>query len=219
MVRIFVVRGLKMSEYWEQRYRGEGEIWGSLPSITVARADHHFSTQGCSRILVPGCGYGRNANFFQKKGYSVTGVDISETAVTMARKFNPKVEYVTGSVFDIDFDDGSFDGIYAFNFLHFLRERERKMFIQQHMKYLRSGGVGFFTVFSEEEKGFGSGTEVEKNTFEAKPGRPAHYFDKEDLINHFSIYTVLEDGIIEEPENHPPDGRHVHYLRYIALRA
>jgi SAM-dependent methyltransferase len=218
LYRIFDLRGGRMSDYWEQRYKSEGEIWGSLPSITVARADNHFSAQSCSRILVPGCGYGRNANFFQKKGYLVTGVDISETAVAIARKMNPKVEYLTGSVFDIDFKDGSFDGLYAFNFLHFMMEKERRTFIQQHMNYLRSGGVAFFTVFSEEEKGFGSGKEVEKNTFEAKPGRPAHYFTKEDMLNHFSLYTVLEEGIMEEPENHPPDGRHVHYLRYIVLK-
>ena len=207
-----------MQEYWEQRYSDEGEIWGALPSISVARADRQFAEHGCRSVIVPGCGYGRNANFFQKKGYAVTGVDISATAIDMARTLNAKIEYVTGSVFDVEFPAGSFDGLYAFNFLHFMLERERRSFIQQYSDLLRPGGVAFYTVFSEEEKAFGKGKEIEKNTFETKSGRPAHYFTREDLLNHFSLFTVLEEGLIEEPENHPPDGHHVHYLRYIAVR-
>ena len=207
-----------MREYWEERYKKDGEIWGTLPSVTVAKADRYFAEHGCRHILVPGCGYGRNANYFQKKGYLVTGIDISETAVYMARKLNPKVEYVTGSVFDVNLPPDTYDGIYAFNFIHFMLERERKMFISQYMNLLRPGGAAFFTVFSEEEKGFGQGAEVETNTFEPRPGRPAHYFTREDLLNHFSVYTLLGEGMIEDPENHAPDGHHVHYLRYIAVR-
>lgn len=207
-----------MKGYWEQRYSEEGEIWGSRPSITVARADRLFVEHGCRTILIPGCGYGRNANFFQKKGYAVTGIEISETAVVLGRKLNPGIKYITGDTADADFESGSFDGLYAFNFLHFLIERERKSFISQYLDYLRPGGVAFFTVFSEEEKGFGNGTEIESNTFETKPGRPSHYFTREDLLNHFIRYTVLDEGMIEEPENHLPEGHHVHYLRYIAVK-
>ena len=208
-----------MGEYWEKRYVKDGEIWGMLPSITVARADEYFTAHECRNILVPGCGYGRNANFFQKKEYHVTGIDISESAIFMARRLNPKIEYVTGSVFDVELPQDLYDGIYAFNFLHFMLEQQRKQFIRQYMDILHPGGVGFFTVFSEEEKGFGQGVEVEQNTFETRPGRPSHYFTREDLLNHFSLYTVIGEGLVEEPENHLPDGHHIHYLRYIALKA
>jgi SAM-dependent methyltransferase len=207
-----------MKSYWDQRYDEEGEIWGNMPSITVSRADMVFSEHGCSRIIVPGCGYGRNTNYFQRKGYSVTGVDISESAIFLARKVNPQVSYITSSVFDADFPSNSFDGIYAFNFLHFLLHEERKNFLRQYLGYVRPTGVAFFTVFSEEEKGFGAGTEVEPHTFESKLGRPAHYFTREDLLNHFSLYSILDEGLIEEPELHGKDGHHVHYLRYVAVK-
>ena len=207
-----------MKTFWDERYEAEGEIWGNLPSKTVVRADAFFHEHQCRKVLVPGCGYGRNANYFQKKGYDVTGVDFSEKAVFMARKFNPKIDYITESVFDVDFPFGSFEAVYAFNILHFFLEAERKCFIRQYCDYIRPGGIAYFTVFSEEEKDFGKGSEVEPNTFEAKLGRPAHYFTREDLLNHFTLYTVLEDGLVEESENHPPDGRHLHYLRYIIVK-
>ena len=207
-----------MQTYWDERYAAEGEIWGNLPSKTVSKADSFFQSNNCKKILVPGCGYGRNANFFQKKGYEVTGIDSSETAIFMARRLNPKIEFVTSSVFDADFTEGSFDCLYAFNLLHFFLAHDRRSFIKQYFAYLRPGGIAYVTVFSDEERGFGVGSEVEPGTFEVKLGRPAHFFTREDLMNHFSMYTVLEEGLVEEIENHPPDGRHIHYLRYIVLK-
>lgn len=79
------------------------------------------------------------------------------------------------------------------------------------------GGLLYFTVFSEKESSFGEGQEVEKNTYESRPGRPAHYFTEEDLNNHFTGLQVIEAGLMEEPEDH--GGKpHTHSLRYIFVK-
>ena len=75
----------------------------------------------------------------------------------------------------------------------------------------------FFTVFSDKEADFGKGNEVEKNTFESRPGRPAHYFTEDDLKLHFANYEIVETGLMEDPEDH--GGKpHTHALRYICVR-
>ena len=74
----------------------------------------------------------------------------------------------------------------------------------------------FFTVFSEEESNFGQGKEVEKNTFETRPGRPAHYYTEDDLLEQFKNFSIIEKGILTDPEDH--GGKpHTHVLRYILL--
>ena len=56
--------------------------------------------------------------------------------------------------------------------------------------------------FSEKESSFGKGKQIEPNMFESKKGRPTYYFAKQDLNNHFKEYEILENKLLEEPENH-----------------
>jgi SAM-dependent methyltransferase len=204
--------------YWDERYTNERMIWGAYPSKTVVKAEEHFAANGCKKIIVPGCGYGRNSNFFDKKGYQVTGVDVSQMAISMAKSANNRVTYLTGSFLDLDLADGSFDGLYTFNVLHLFMQEERKRFTKKVFDLLKSGGIAFFTVFSDEERSFGQGNETEPSTFESKPGRPVHYFTRNDLLNHFTMQTVLDEGTVEENEVHGSEGEHIHLLRYIIVK-
>jgi hypothetical protein len=75
----------------------------------------------------------------------------------------------------------------------------------------------YFTVFSEKDPSFGRGQEVEKNTFESRPGRPVHYYSEGELREAFSGFEVLEIGSVADPEDHG-DGPHTHVLCYILAR-
>jgi SAM-dependent methyltransferase len=204
--------------YWDERFEKEGMIWGTLPSRTVSRADSCFQAHNCKTLLVPGCGYGRNAHYFQMKGYKVTGIDLSGVAIDMARKINTNIDYITGSILDTELKE-TFDAIYGYNILHLFLAADRKKFITRCQELLSPGGVAFFTVFSDQEKDYGNGRLIEPSTFESKPGRPAHYFTGEDLLNHFSHCIMIEQGMIEEQENHGAEGHHIHFLRYIAVKS
>jgi chemotaxis methyl-accepting protein methylase len=106
-------------------------------------------------------------------------------AYNRAREFDPLSRFYNASVLDMSFDTNVYDAIYCFNVLHLFRENDRYVFIQQCDNKLNKGGLMFFTVFSEKESSFGEGREVERNTFESRPGRPAHYFTEADLKAHF----------------------------------
>ena len=73
----------------------------------------------------------------------------------------------------------------------------------------------FFVVFSDKEDSFGRGKEVEKNTFESKPGRPVHYFSEKNLLGQFENFSIIETGLMKDPEDHGAEGPHIHRLRYI----
>jgi len=202
-------------EYWNNRYSDKGKIWGTNPSITAIYALKLFKKYDIIKILIPGAGYGRHTKFFSKNNYEVTGIEISEIALNLAKEFDSKSKLILGSVLDMPFNNDTFDAIFCYNVLHLLLSNQRILFIEKCYKQLKESGFVFFSVFSEQENSFGKGIKIEENTFESKPYRPTHYFTKEDLLKHFKSYTVIETNIIKEKENHVDLGPHTHKLRYI----
>jgi SAM-dependent methyltransferase len=207
-----------MDTFWEERFSEQGRIWGDTPSRSAKHAIGLFKKAGVHEVLVPGSGYGRNAVAFAQAGFQVTGIEISATAVTLAQQNNQGIRNHHGSALDMPFDDSKYDGIYCFNLLHLFRMTDRKAFLKRCREQLKDGGVMFFVVFSEREASFGTGRNVEENTFESKPGREVHYYSQEDLVSEFRGLELLETGITEDHEEHGEEGRHTHQLRYIYAR-
>lgn len=205
-------------EYWEKRFVDGGKIWGSQPSKTAFYALKLFKRYELEKILVPGSGYGRNTKLFTDAKYKVVGVEISNSAIKIAEKFNPKTSIFQGSVLDMPYNEEKYDGIYCHNLLHLFLKENRISFLKKCYNQLKNGGFAFFSVFSNNEISFGKGEKIEENTFESKPGRPAHYFNEFDLKEHFKEYSIIETGEIEEKENHGELGPHTHILRYIFVK-
>ncbi len=205
----------RMRDYWNERFSDEGEIWGIKPSKTAYYALKLFKSLNVRSVIVPGAGYGRNTKLFSKAGFKVVGVEISDDAIKEALKFDPKSRFYRRTVLEMDSINGKFDAIYCFNLLHLFREKERILFIEKCNNVLNDDGFAFFVVFSDKEESFGKGKKVEKNTFESKPGRIAHYFTREDLLAHFNNFDVIEIGEMTDEENHGKAREHIHRLRYV----
>jgi SAM-dependent methyltransferase len=201
-------------DYWNKRFQNEGYVWGTTPSQTVAHTIEIFHQNGVRKILVPGSGYGRNTKPFSESGFDVTGVEISDLASEMAREYDPQTRNYNGSVLDMPFADKQYDAVYCYNVMHLFRENDRFLCLKECADKVKEGGLLFFTVFSEREPSFGKGQEVEKNTFESRPGRPVHYFTEDELRGYFKDFQIIESGTVEDPEDHG-EGPHTHVLLYI----
>jgi SAM-dependent methyltransferase len=204
--------------YWNRRFDKEGRIWGECPSRTAVRAATIFRQYGVQKLLVPGAGYGRNADYFAAEGFMVHGIEISDVAIGLAARGAEGVTYYRGSVLDMPFSGDCYDAVYCFNVLHLFRAADRRALIGKCADQLRPGGVVYFTVFSDKEPTYGKGKKVEEHTFESKPGRPVHYFSDADLRDHFADFEILETGLVEDEETHGDEGLHTHLLRTIAGR-
>jgi cyclopropane fatty-acyl-phospholipid synthase-like methyltransferase len=207
---------MNQKEYWNKRFNDEGIIWTFNPCKSALIAKAKFIDLGIKSILIPGAGYGRNAKLFVDSGFTVTGIEISERAIEIARENGVTIQYFNGSILDMPFDSEKYDSIFCFNVFHLFLKEERKIVIEKFRNQLKENGYGFIVVMSELEESFGKGEEIEPNTYEPRKGKPVHYFTDSDLREHFKGFQIVESGIIEEPESH--GGEHVHKCRYIMIK-
>ncbi|MDX8362394.1 MULTISPECIES: class I SAM-dependent methyltransferase [Bacillaceae] len=205
-----------MKGYWNRRF-SKGKIWGELPSNTVETATKLFLNNGAKTVLVPGAGYGRNSKALATT-FKVDAIELSQQAIATAKEHDKSTSYIEGSVFDLPIPHKKYDGIYCYNLLHLFLLSERMTFIQKCIDQLAEDGMIFLTCFSNEDSSYGQGVEVEKDTFEYKPGKVAHFFSEEDLVNHFKHAEVIQTGSIDEKLEYIDQTERTYKLRYIIAK-
>ena len=94
-----------------------------------------------------GCGGGRN-DFTFKKHFEVTGVDISEKMLELAKELNPESEYMLGDMRTLRLGR-TFDCVAALDSINYMKNEEElgQLFRTAH-EHLKPGGV-FLTVVEE----------------------------------------------------------------------
>jgi ubiquinone/menaquinone biosynthesis C-methylase UbiE len=107
------------------------------------------------KILEAGCGPGRDSKFFADHGLKVTGVDLSEKLLEIARIAAPTTEFIKQDLRKLDFQDESFAGIWACASLIHLKRNEIPSVLSDFYRFLKPNGLLFVHV----KKGEG---EVEK---------------------------------------------------------
>jgi SAM-dependent methyltransferase len=188
-----------MIGYWESRFKNEGAMWKFEPSDSAIQAMKLFQSMGIQNILIPGCGYGRNAKLFIENGFRVTGIEISESAINLAKENGLDCLIHYGSVTSMPFDEEQYDGIFCYALIHLLNKNERKIFLKSCYHQLKLGGIMFFVVASKEMSIFGTGNNLSKNRYQISKGLNVYFYDPESVIQEFSNVGLLEFHLIEEP--------------------
>jgi len=152
-----------MVEFWEETFKGEKMIWGQEPSNSAILIKDFFLEHKASNILIPGIGYGRNAKVFNDNGINVTGIEISKSAIDLAKKNFSNIQIYCGSVTEMPFDKNKYDGIFCYSLIHLLNKYERKNFLQDCYNQLKANSHMFFVVVSKKANMFGEGKELSKD--------------------------------------------------------
>lgn len=111
-----------MNKYWESKFREIDTMWGDDPADSAIQASDFFKTNGIQNVLIPGVGYGRNAKIFIDKGIKVTGIEISESAISLSKQ-NLDFLIHHGSVTEMPFDNSVYDGIFCYALIHLLNKK------------------------------------------------------------------------------------------------
>lgn len=169
---------------WEKIYKEiplEKIPWRSAP-VTWFYELVDDGTIPVGTALELGCGTGEKAIYLAKRGFRVTGVDISQTAIKHARKL-AKGEKVEADFFAKDAADLSFlqkrefDFVLDFANLHGIARNKQQAYARQIIEHSKKGGSFFLRIFSKRT-----------------PNRNKNYFvDK--LVGDWEIWYFSEQDI------------------------
>ncbi|MCD8540497.1 MAG: class I SAM-dependent methyltransferase [Leadbetterella sp.] len=191
-----------MSEFWEENFAGKQEMWGLEPAQSARVAGDLFREKGVKSVLIPGIGYGRNARVFRESGIEVTGIEISETAIGLARKhFGTGMVIHHGSVTDMPFDNRLYDGIFCYGLVHLLDTAERAKLIADCYNQLEENGYMVFTAITKDAPTYGQGTPVGEDRFEMFGGVKMFFYDRISVEKEFAKAGLFE--ITEITESYP----------------
>ncbi len=191
-----------MTEFWEEVFNDKQEMWGMEPAKSTLLTKDFFIEKSIKNILIPGIGYGRNAQPFIETGMTIAGIEISKTAIELARKhYGTEMTIYHGSVTDMPFDSKKYNGIFCYALIHLLDNEERKKLIQNCYNQLIENGYMVFTAITKEAPNFGKGELISKDRYEFHKGAKIFYYDKESVKAEFEKFGLFE--IIEVSENQP----------------
>lgn len=163
----------KYSEMPRSIYGLEGA--GEWPALQAILPDFH----GCS-MLDLGCGYGWHCKYAANHGaLHVTGIDLSEKKLEIARKKNadPKITYRRTAMEDLSFPAETFDIVFSSLAFHYVRDFDA---LSQNIRaWLKPGGTLLFS--------------VEHPVFTAY-GSQDWYYDENGQILHFPVDNYYYEG-------------------------
>jgi SAM-dependent methyltransferase len=176
-----------------------------------ARAIRQHARIPVKTLLDLGCGAGHNDHHLQKD-FKVTGVDLSETMLDLARCLNPEVEYLTGDLRSLCLGR-TFDAvIIADSITYMLNEDDLLAAFRTAYAHLNPGGV--FCSYAEEtpENFVQNGTYTSTHYGKAENGQTVevalveNYYDPNPQDTAFEstfVYFIRQGGKLRiETDSH-----------------
>lgn len=191
-----------MTEFWEAAFTKMQTAWGLEPTASALLACDYFTRKDVKDVLIPGIGYGRNARPFLDRGMSVAGIEISETAIALARtELGLEIPIAHGSVVDMPFAHRKYDGIFSHGLIYLLDQRGRQKFIRDCYRQLTQGGHMIFTLISKKAPMYGQGPRLGEDWYERLPNLPMYFYDADSVKREFDPYGLVEFSELEEPSD------------------
>lgn len=168
-------------------------MWGEDPAQSALFARDYFKSRGVESVLIPGIGYGRNAQPFLEAGMAVTGIEISQTAIDLARsQMGLDITIYHGSVSAMPFESNTYDGIFSHALIHLLDGEYREKLIKDCYAQLAPSGTMIVTAVSTKSPSYGRGTELGPNRYEQHGGAQIFFYDEAAIRQEFGAYGLVE---------------------------
>src|SRR5699024_7788048 len=109
---------------WESRYAASESVWSGNPNAVLAQEAPSLAP---GRALDVGCGEGADVIWLAERGWHVTGIDLSETALARgaeraaARGLAERITWVAGDITKAPIDQRAYD-LVSVHYLHFRDE-------------------------------------------------------------------------------------------------
>ncbi len=175
---------------WEKEYRNpklvtknDGPQADTLRFLKFLKKDRKYKVES-RNILDLGCGTGRNSNYLSEEGNKVIGIEISKTAIslakTRAKELGLEVDYRTGDIGKkYEIEDNFIDIVLDVTSSNSLNEAGREIYLNEVNRILKSNGYFFVRALCKD------GNKNVKNLLKQNPGE------------EYDTYVIREIGLTE----------------------
>ena len=204
--------------YWDNKYKSNGRIWGDGPSELATAAVEYLRklklNNEISDMLDIGCGYGRDAFYFQENlRCRILGIDVSEKAIAIASDAVPEAQKENARFQVCNFKElkkGKYDIVFTSNLYQLLKNDERRELRKTVMRSLKPNGLLFLSTFSvSDPEHYGKGVPVsgEPNSFQ--DDNYLHFCIRKELLEDFAFLKIKE--LYEHAYDEPRATGEVHH--------
>lgn len=152
------------------------------------------------RVLDIGCGNGNHVMYFAEQGLSAAGIDISESAIDIARERANRrgldVELETGSAETLQWTDDTFDLVVSDGVLDHVSFIEAKHIVDEVQRVSTPNAYIFLSLRSTADSECGRGEQVEENTYVLQEGYEEgmiqHFFDRQHIAELLADYEIFD---------------------------
>jgi SAM-dependent methyltransferase len=193
------------AEPWEAAFARGALLWGEAPSPMAVQAAEDFAAAGLREVLILGVGYGRNARPFLERGLEVQGVELSATAISLAReRLGLRFPIHHGAAQDLPPDSAPVHAVFGHALLHLLDAEARARTVAAARARLRPGGRLRFTLISTDAAFFGQGARLGDDRYERAPGVALQFFREARIRDELGPGGALRVRRAEEPAGAGP---------------
>jgi len=160
---------------WEREYRNpklvtkkDGPQKDTLNFLKFLKKDQKYNIENRT-ILDLGCGTGRNSNYLSDVGNHVIGIEISKTAITLAKNrakdMGVIADYRLGDIGEpYDIKDNSIDIVIDVTSSNSLNNKGREIYLNEVNRVLKNDGYFFVRALAKD------GNKNVKNLLKQSPG-------------------------------------------------
>lgn len=200
---------------WNELFTKEEFRW-KTPHEQVVALIPRLKEGGAQRVLDLGCGAGRHTVCLAREGFQVFGVDNAENALLNTRAWlireNLTAELRHADVERTPYPDGFFDAVISIYVIYHKTIAGMHRVGAEIYRVLKPGGLALVSLQSRRGYRYGSGEEIEPNTFVVDVGPDAgeihHYSDLAEIEFLFGPFVIRR---IELEERVEKGNRHSHW--------
>ena len=187
-----------MVNRYDVAYRKPEYYWGKLPSRSCFKVLELLPPDKPLRLLDIGCGEGRDAIFFARNGYHVSGFDLSQAGIdktkALADEVGVDIHVFKANILDYRLSE-YFDILHASGVLHYVPRELREEVLSNYKEFTSTNGLNVLNVFVR--KPF-----IERAPDSDATGHPwisgelfAHYHDWKLEVCTEEIFDCMSSGV------------------------
>ena len=203
---------------WDVRWQSEeGRADWIEPEPFVIETIPLLNERKIARIVDLGCGVGRHAILLAARGFSVTAVDASVSAVNyvanLALERDLTLSIEQSEMTDLPFESESIDYLLAWNVIYHGNQSVVTRSVSEILRVLKPGGLFQGTMLSKRNEEIASGKRISRNTYintdRFEKRHPHFYCDATELL---ALFNGFEPIRLADEVHKRPGSFHWHVL-------